>query len=87
MAKVLIGPTYEENLWTDDIFFGRFRQDRGITLLVKGAVVTQATYPDLDDLNNGGYDFIYLGGHEYPLTDAEVTILTNAGYGPYIHEV
>jgi len=81
----LIGPTYEENLWTHDILFGRYKRPSGITLLVKGAAVTEVTYPYLGDLLDGGYDYIYLGGHEYPLSDAEVTILVNAGYGAYIH--
>lgn len=87
MAKILIGPTYSENLWTTDILFGRYQQDRGITLLVQGTTVTEVVYPYLGDLLDGGYDYIYLGGHEYPLTDAEVTILTDAGYGAYIHDV
>lgn len=85
--KVLIGPTYEENLWTPNTLLSRYRQDRGYTLLVKDGVVTQVTYPYNDDLLNGGYDYIYMGGHEYPLSDEEVAILTAAGYGAYIHDV
>lgn len=48
-------------------------------------MVSEVTYPYQGDLQNGGYDYIYMGGHEYPLSDAEVTILVNAGYGQYIH--
>jgi hypothetical protein len=81
----LIGPTYLENLWTNDILFCRYKRPSGITLLVTGTVVEEVTYPYLGDLLNNGYDYIYLGGHEYPLSDAEVTILTDAGYGAYIH--
>lgn len=84
MMPTLIGPTYEENLWTNDALFSRYKKTSGIALLVKDGVVTEATYPYLGDLLNGGYDFIYLGGHEYPLSDEEVTILTAAGYGSYI---
>lgn len=61
----------------------RYSLDKGYTLLVKGTVVTQVTYPFQDDLKQ--YDFVYMGGHNYPLTANEVTILTNAGYGAYIH--
>lgn len=75
-------PTYSENLWTRHPLFGRYKQDRGYTLLVSGSIVTQVTYPYQGDLP--AYDFVYLGGHEYDLTSAEVTILTNAGYGSYI---
>lgn len=81
---VLRGPTYLENLWTTDILFQRYKRPSGITLLVKGAVVTETTYPYLGDMLDGGYDYIYLGGHEYQLSAAEVTTLTNAGYGAYI---
>lgn len=81
----LIGPTYDENLWTDDILFQRYKRPSGITLLVQGTDVTQTTYPYQGDLQSGIYDYIYLGGHEYPLSAIEVTILTNAGYGAYIH--
>lgn len=78
----LIPPTYLEHMWTTDRFIGRYRLDRGYTLLVSGTTVTQTTTPYLGDL--AAYDFVYLGGHEYPLTSTEVTILTNAGYGAYI---
>lgn len=81
----LIGPTYLENLWTDDPLFSRYKRPSGITLLVKGTVVTEVTYPYLGDLLDGGYDYIYMGGHEYPLTPVEETILTDAGYGANIY--
>lgn len=76
-------PTYTENLWSGSRLWGRYHLDRAYTLLVSGTTVTQTTYPWLGDLSS--YDYVYLGGHEYPLTSAEVTILTNAGYGAYIH--
>lgn len=82
---VLRGPTYDENLWTTDILFQRYKRPSGITLLVKAGVVTQVTYPYLGDLLDGGWDYVYMGGHEYQLSPAEVTVLTNAGYGAYIH--
>lgn len=81
----LVGPTYEENLWTNDALFARYKKTSGIALLVQGTTVTEAIYPYLGDLLNGGYDYIYFGGHEYELTPTEVTILTNAGYGSFIH--
>ena len=81
----LIGPTYDENLWTRDVLFERYKRPSGITLLVQGTTVTPVTYPYLGDLLDNGYDYVYLGGHEYELSDEEVTILTDAGYGAYIH--
>lgn len=81
---VLRGPTSLENLWSDIWLLVRYKQDRGITLLVEGTTVTETQYPYQGDLQSGIYDYIYLGGHEYSLTPEEVTILTNAGYGAYI---
>lgn len=75
-------PTVDENLWTADRFWSRYRIARGISLLVSGATVTATQYPYQEDLDS--YDYVYLGGHVYDITDAEATVLTNAGYGGYI---
>lgn len=75
-------PTFEDHLWTSDPFFGRYRLDRGISLLVSGTTVTEAQYPDQESL--ASYDHVYLGGHEYEITSAEAATLTAAGYGSYI---
>lgn len=77
-------PTYDENMWAPGSrLFSRYKLARGFTLLVSGTTVTEATYPYQEDLL--GFDYVYLGGHEYDLTPTEVTILTNAGYGAFIH--
>lgn len=81
-ARVLRTPTVDEAM---DVYTGLwkfYKISRGITLLVSGSTVTETRYPWQEDLLN--YDYVYLGGHEYELTAAEVTILTNAGYGAYI---
>lgn len=75
-------PTMVENLWANDRLFVRYKLDRGISLLVKGGVVTATQYPYQEDLAD--YDYVYMGGRDYDLSDAEVTILTDAGYGAYI---
>jgi hypothetical protein len=84
----LTPPTYRERIVPYDLtpnnrLLARYSLDKGYTLLVKGAVVTQVTYPYQGDLAQ--YDFVYMGGRNYPLTPGEVTTLTNAGYGAYIH--
>ena len=76
-------PTYDENMLTTSRLFSRYKLTRGTTLLVSGTTVTQATYPYQEDL--ASFDFVYLGGHEYDLDANQVTILTNAGYGAFIH--
>lgn len=78
----LVTPTYDENLWTSHPLFSRYRLPRGITLAVTGAIVVELRYPFQGDLDQ--YDHVYQGGHVHDITDAEATILTNAGYGAFI---
>lgn len=82
-------PTYVENLWTDDFLFRYYHQDRGFTLIVRTpTLVEQVNYPYNGDIQPGSYLYIYMGGHvSGPLSDEEIEILTNAGYGEYISEV
>lgn len=79
---ILRGPTYDENLWANDRLFIRFGLPRGITLAVLGTEVSELIYPYQEDLEQ--YDFVYLGGFEHVISDAEATTLTNAGYGEFI---
>lgn len=75
-------PTVDQGLETADPLFRYYRLARGKTLLVSGATVTEAQYPDQESLDD--YDHVYLGGHVYDISAAEATVLTNAGYGAYI---
>lgn len=56
-----------------------FKLDKGISI-IKGwdGTYTQAEYPSTDDFNNNA--FIFLGGHEYVVSDDEATALTAAGF-------
>jgi hypothetical protein len=72
----------DEGLWCTDPLFVRYRQARGVSLMVKGSTVTAAQYPYLEDLAQ--YDYVYLGGHIHTITQAESDVLTAAGYGQYI---
>lgn len=77
-------PTYEENIWTNDTLFRRYKITKGIALFVNGSVVTERIYPTLEEIAAGDYDYLYMGGHEYDITSAEVSILVAAGYADYI---
>lgn len=80
----LTPPTEDQNLETHDRLFGRYKLTRGLTLLVSGSTVILAQYPDHQDIADGLYDFVYLGGRSYDISDAEAATLTAAGYGAYI---
>lgn len=75
-------PEVLDHLWTNDPLFSRYRQHRGVSLLVSGTAVTATQYPYQEDLD--AYDHVYMGGHEYEISEAEAEILTDAGYGDYI---
>ena len=58
--------------------FWRYGIDRGDSLLVYGTTVVRTRTPAVQDTISA--DYCYLGGGIYPITPAEVTILSNAGY-------
>jgi hypothetical protein len=58
---------------------------RGQSLLVTGTTVVEIETPSQDDLAACSYYF--LGGHEYTISDAQATVLINAGYSDYVTPV
>lgn len=78
----LTTPTADQPLETEHRLFGRYKLNRGISLLVAGSTVIEAQYPNQEDLDL--YDFVYLGGRSYEISDDEAATLTAAGYGGYI---
>lgn len=81
-TPILRTPTIDEHMEVYSGLFRFYQITRGITLLVSGDVVTETRFPWQEDLLN--YDFVYLGGHEYELSGAEVATLMAAGYGAFI---
>lgn len=63
----------------DHTLFVRVGINRGITVLKKDGVYTQVRYPSAEALEAA--DIVYLGGRVYPVSQAEATDLTAAGYG------
>jgi hypothetical protein len=79
---ILVGPTYQENLRTNDRLFSRYQLPHGTTLAVVNGVVTELIYPYQEDLEQ--YDSVYLGGFEHRITANEANILIVAGYGEFV---
>jgi endonuclease YncB( thermonuclease family) len=83
MATYLLKPpTVDESPAGFSRLFWRYRIARGDTLLVNGTVVTRLRTPGVDQTQEA--DYCYQGGHEYILSEAEYTILVNAGYSANI---
>lgn len=80
----LTPPTEEQALETHHPLFGRYRLSRGLSLLISGTTVYLSQYPNHQDIIDGLYDYVYLGGYTYDISSDVATILTDAGYGAYI---
>lgn len=85
MAYTFTPPTVEEGPAGFGRLMWRYRISRGDSILVNGTVVTRLRTPGVDQVAEA--DYAYIGGHVYPITDTERTILINAGYGAYIQTV
>lgn len=57
-----------------------YRYNEGISVLKSGSTYTEKSYPVQEDFNTS--DFVYQGGHEYVVSDAEAALLIAAGYSP-----
>jgi hypothetical protein len=63
-----------------------YRADVGITVLKKqDGTFVQRQYVDQIEADSSAA--VYLGGHQYTVSAAEATALTNAGYGANISTV
>ena len=59
-----------------------YAYNEGISVLKSGSTYTQKSSLNQDDFVNN--DFVYVGGHEYVVTDAEAALLIAAGYSPTV---
>ncbi len=75
-------PTVREGPAGPGPLFGRYKLNRGITILKNGTAYTQWRNPTPDTL--AAATIAYRGGYVYTVTDAEATALTAAGYGAYL---
>ena len=84
MAKIFRGPTMTIKLGRrHDLWFVSYPWAK--TVVKKDG--TWSTIVSPQDSALATYDRVLRGGYETPITDAEATELTAAGYGEYIVEV
>ena len=76
---VLEGPIGSERL------FQFYQQARGVTVLKYEGEYFQMRYPSEDDFVEA--EAVYVGGHEYVVSDEEAADLTDAGYGDNLTEI
>jgi hypothetical protein len=85
MAYQLTPPTVDETPGGFVRLIWRYLIARGDSILVNGTVVTRLRTPGVDQVAEA--DYAYIGGHVYFISDAERTILINAGYSANITTV
>lgn len=75
-------PPVEEGIEISHGLWRFFKINKGVSVYVDGATVTQTRFPYQEDLTS--HDHFYLGGYVHTISDAEAAVLTSAGYGAYI---
>lgn len=84
MAKIFRGPTMKIKLGRQyDLWFVSYGW--GKTVVKSNGTWSTIVSPQDDTLKN--YQRVLRGGYDNPITDAEASELTAAGYGDYIVEV
>jgi hypothetical protein len=79
MTYIFKPPTVNESPAGFSRLFWRYKIARGDSILVYGTAIVRERTPGVDETQAA--DYCYLGGHEYVITQTEVDILTNGGYG------
>ena len=72
-------PTVDEGPAGGGRLFSRYKIKRGESVVKNGATYTRVRTPSLDEYLLA--DAVYLGGHEYQVTDAEKAALIAANIG------
>ena len=72
-------PTVQEGPIGGHRLFDFYTQARGVTVIKYNDEYIELRYPSEDDFVDA--DAVYVGGHEYVVSDAEAADLTAAGYG------
>lgn len=81
MAKLFLPPTLEEGPIGGHRLFYFFKMLRSISVLKIDGVYVEIREPSQDEIADATE--VYLGGHEYVVSDAVGAALTAAGYTVY----
>lgn len=82
MAYTFTPPTFELKPVNAGRLLSRYRWTYGYSVIKRGAEYQTVVNPSIDQFADPTIDFIYLGGHVYPITDEEAALLIAAGYTP-----
>jgi len=78
MPYLFIPPVEDEGPMGGNHLFARYTRKQGVTVYRVDGDFYEDRLPAQDDLDDA--DLIYLGGHEYIVTDREKAALESVGY-------
>lgn len=78
MAYLFVPPVVDQGPMGGGWLFWRYTRKQGITVYRIDGQWYEEQYPWQDDLDSA--DLVYLGGHEYYVTESEKNALEAAGY-------
>lgn len=82
MSWVFTPPTYELKPARGGRLLSRYRFPYAYSVIKRGAAYESVVSPSIDQFTDPDIDFIYQGGHVYPITEEEAQLLIAAGYSP-----
>jgi hypothetical protein len=82
MAYFFTPPTYTLKPARGGALLSRYSFPYAYSVIKRGALYETVVSPSVDLFNDPDIDFIYQGGHVYPITSTEAGLLTAAGYNP-----
>lgn len=84
MPYTFTPPTYELKPARGGRLLSRYRFPYAYSVIKRGSSYETVTTPGIDLFSDPDVDFIYQGGHLYPITDEEAALLIAAGYSPVL---
>lgn len=85
MPYKFVTPTEEEGPIGAHRLWWFYRLDRGISIVKTSEGYYETRSVSQEEMDTA--EVVYLGGHEYEVSDAEAAELTTAGYGSYLTEI
>lgn len=82
MGWVFTPPGYELKPVRAGRLLSRYRFPYAYSVIKRGSSYESVVSPSIDQFSDPAIDFIYQGGHLYPITDEEAALLIAAGYQP-----
>lgn len=80
MGYVFTPPQYELKPVNAGRLLSRYRFPYAYSVIKRGSTYENVIAPSIEAFTDDSIDFIYQGGHIYPVSDEEAALLIAAGY-------